>query len=325
MDILTIISRDLQKASTLFRVVQYLDYFESRDLHFKFLQRKSLSHSDLVSVRSSDLLFNQKCLFRYSLAKRMIQESRRTLFDFDDAIFTRPGKPDSFITRLRERRRLKLWLRMSDVVTTPNQYLADYARKWSSAVEIIPMAVNLDQWRPPVGKKAITGSTVIGWAGAPVNIPLLESLNPIFMELFNKNEKLKIAVLSGQRPRLDVPYDYYPFEAGQESEFIQKLDIGLLPLRRDEFSMGKSPIKAIQYLACGVPVVGNVFGATAEILNERNSIAVSTPDEWVEGLQCLIASPALIKSMGEAGREHVEVHHDLCKVREKFLRILCAA
>jgi glycosyltransferase involved in cell wall biosynthesis len=211
------------------------------------------------------------------------------------------------------------------VVTTPNQYLADYARKWSSAVEIIPMAIDLDRWHPPEGKKTINRPIVIGWAGAPVNIPLLESLNPILMELVNKNKFLKIAVFSGQRPRLDVPYEYYPFEPGKESEFIQKLDIGLLPLRKDEFSMGKSPIKAIQYLACGVPVVGNVFGATAEILNERNSVAVNTPDEWIEGLQRLIVSPALIKNMGEAGRKHVEVNHDLCKVREKFLRILCAA
>lgn len=325
MDVLTIISRDLQKASTLFRVVQYLDYFNSRDIHFRFLQRKSLSRADLTSVRASDLLFNQKCLFNYSLAKRMIHESRRTLFDFDDAIFTRPGKPDSFITRLRERRRLKLWLTQSNVVTTPNQYLADYARKWSKVVEIIPMAIDLEQWRPPGREKTTNAAIVIGWAGAPVNIPLLESLNPILTELVNKNKNLRIAVLSGQRPRLDVAYDYYPFEAGKEAEFIQKLDIGLLPLRRDEFSMGKSPIKAIQYLACGVPVVGNVFGATSEILNERNSIAVNTRDEWIDGLRRLIAQPELIRSMGEAGREHVEAHHSMVQVREKFLKILCAA
>lgn len=323
MDVLTIISRDLQKASTLFRVVQYLDYFNSQGLHFRFLQRKSLSRSDLVSVRSADLLFNQKCLFNYSLAKRMINESRRTLFDFDDAIFTSPGKPDAFITRWREKRRLKLWLQKADVVTTPNHYLADYARKWSNSVKIIPMAVDLEQWTPQGGKKPINGPIVIGWAGAPVNIPLLESLDPILKQLVDKNKALKIAVFSGQRPALSVPYDYYPFEPGKEAEFIQKLDIGLLPLRKDEFSMGKSPIKAIQYLACGVPVVGNVFGATAEILNEKNSIAVNTPEEWIAGLQHLIMSPERMKNMGEAGREHVELNHNMLTVREKFLKILC--
>jgi len=61
---------------------------------------------------------------------------------------------------------------------------------------------------------------------------------------------------------------------------MQSLDIGLLPLNDDEYSRGKSPIKAIQYLACGIPVVGNIFGGASEILNAENSIAVNSDQEW---------------------------------------------
>ncbi len=321
MNVLAIISRDLQKASTLFRVAQYLDFFKSRGIGFEFVHRKSLSRSILSRVRSADLLFNQKCLFDYSLAKRMINESRRAIFDFDDAIFTRPGRRDFFITRIRVKRRLKLWLSKAHAVTTPNRYLADYARQYSESVKIVPMALDLEVWRPKKGNGG--EGPVVGWAGAPVNVPLIEKLEPVLSRLKKKYPRIIIAVLSGKKPRFDFPFDYHPFLPGKEAEFIQSLDIGLLPLQNDEFSRGKSPIKAIQYLACGVPVVGNVFGATKEILNEENSIAVEKPEDWIAGLERLVASPELTASMGESGREHAERNHDILKVREKLLNVIC--
>lgn len=321
MNILTLISRDLQKASTHFRVVQYLDFFKSNGIKLEFVNRKTLSRSILPQVRSSDLLLNQKCLFNYSLAKRMIKESRRAIFDFDDAIFTRPGRPDSFITRIRVKRRLKLWLSRSHAVTTPNEFLADYARRYSGSVRVVPMALDLDIWRPRK-KRSEKPGPVIGWAGSPVNVPLIEKLEPVLSRLKEKYPRITIAVFSGKKPRFGFPFKYFPFLPGKEPEFIQKLDIGLLPLQNDEFSKGKSPIKAIQYLACGVPVVGNVFGASKEILNEANSIAVITPEDWVSGIERLVASPELAKSMGESGREHIEENNDIAKVREKFLKVI---
>jgi glycosyltransferase involved in cell wall biosynthesis len=322
MHILTIISRDLQKASTLYRIVQYLDFFSSRGIDFEFIHRKTLSRSVLRSVSSSDLLFNQKCLFNCALAKRMMAESRRTLFEFDDAIFTRPGKPDFFLTRWRENRRLHLWLERADIVTTPNGYLADYARRLSNSVRIVPMALDLEKWRPSISRRK-KNKFVIGWAGAPVNIPLLEGLAPVLSTVINHHPEVELAVFSGKKPRFDFPFTYVPFRHGDEMEFIQHLDIGLLPLEKDDFSMGKSPIKAIQYLACGVPVVGNIFGATKEILNEKNSIAVTTHRDWVSAIEGLIDAPERLFPMGEAGRAHAEANHDMKKVGEAFLDILC--
>jgi glycosyltransferase involved in cell wall biosynthesis len=103
---------------------------------------------------------------------------------------------------------------------------------------------------------------------------------------------------------------------------VQDLDIGLLPLANEEYSRGKSPIKAIQYLACGVPVVGNVIGATGEILNEKNSIAVSKEDEWIRGLEKLITNRNLVRSMGRAGCEQVRKNHNVKLAAERFFSIL---
>ncbi len=320
MNILAIISRDLEKGSTKYRIAQYLEFLGSKGIEIEFLNRKVIDNYTLKQVSRKDLVFNQKCLFRYSLAKKLIACSRRTIFDFDDAIYTRPRQAYSKITGMRVKRRLHLWLKNSDIVTTSSNFLAQYARQYSNAVEIVPMGLNLDRWKPieKKEKKEIR----IGWAGAPVNIPLIEGLDHGLTLLSKKYSFLKIAIFSGQKPRLTCPFEYFPFKPAEEISFVQNLDIGLLPLIHDEFSEGKSPIKAIQYLACGAPVVGNVFGATREILNEKNSIAVSSEDEWISGLEALITNPNQARMMGRAGREHVKKNNNMRSSAEQLFKII---
>jgi len=103
---------------------------------------------------------------------------------------------------------------------------------------------------------------------------------------------------------------------------VAGLDIGLLPLVDEDHARGKSPIKSIQYCACAVPVVGNVVGATAEILSDTNSIAVTSDAEWVEALVALCADPQRRETMGNAGRSVAETQHDLKTNAERLLTVL---
>jgi len=309
MKILVISGGDLEKGSIKYRIAQYTDFLEANGLKLDFVKRSEIDRSFIPKLKMYDVVFNQRCLIRASLARKIIANSRRLVFDFDDAIYTRPGKPHFWLTSLRVKRRLRIWIQGADVVTTANHFLAAYAGKYSSCVKVIPNAVDLETWKPATRER---GETVtIGWAGAPVNIPNIERLEPVLSELLSKYPFLKLAVFSGKRPNLKCPFDYYSFEPGKEPEFVRSLDIGLLPLVNEEYSKGKSPIKAIQYLACGVPVVGNPIGATKEILNDDNSIAVSSDEEWIAALESLVKDNQRRASMGRAGRAHVERNHNI--------------
>jgi glycosyltransferase involved in cell wall biosynthesis len=150
----------------------------------------------------------------------------------------------------------------------------------------------------------------------------METLDPVLTLLLQKYPFLKLAIFSGRKPILKCPFDYYPFKPSGEPEFVKNLDIGLLPLADEEYARGKSPIKAIQYLACGVPVVGNVIGATAEILNDKNSISVSNEKEWFDALEKLILNQPLAKAMGRNGHRLIDKKHNLKTVAEDFYNIL---
>ena len=320
MNVLAIISRDMEKGSTKYRLVQYLDFLSKKGINIKFINRKTVDASIIKKAQQVDLVFNQKCLFKTSVARKLIAKSQRTIFDFDDAIYTRPGKPHSWATSYRVKRRLHLWLKCANVVTTSNHFLAGYARKYSDSVKVIPMALDTDIWKPR--NRIHRDEIIMGWAGAPVNVPLIEKLGPVLAHLLKKYPFLKLAIFSGRKPRLSCPFEYHPFIPGGEPEFVKNLDIGLLPLDDEEYTRGKSPIKAMQYLACGIPVVGNVIGATCEILNDRNSIAVSNEKEWFYALEKLMINRDLATSMGRIGHNLIEKNHNLITVAENLFNVL---
>ncbi len=319
MKVLFITSRDLEKGSTKYRIVQYIDFLNSRGIKTEFVKRKEISSITLRNMSEFDVVFNQKCLISSSLSNKIFSNSRRTIFDFDDAIYARPGSPRSFITDWRVKRRLRLWLREADIVTTANRFLSGYASQYSKAVVIVPMAIDTDIWNPSENKD--DEQIRIGWAGAPVNITNIERIGHVLFAILKKYPSVKLAVFSGEKPRLSCPFEYHPFIPGAEPDFVRSLDIGLLPLPDEEYSKGKSPIKAIQYLSCGVPVIGNVQGATAEILDESNSIAVSTEDDWINALEKLLQDNNRRTMMGKAGRQFILEHHNSNKVREQLLQI----
>lgn len=313
----------LDAPSAHYRVLQYLPFLEKKGC-ITYVHPIPKSFGEwlklLRKIRNYDIVFLQKKLLPPYVGSFLRNNSGMLIFDFDDAIYTRPGRPWSYITAARVKRRLTYLLRKASLITTANEYLANYARQYSSSVAVIPMAIDVNLWHP----RKHTGSheVTIGWAGSPGNLLNLERLDPVLSLLLQKYPFLRLSVFSGKKPSLSCPFEYHPFEPGAESAFMQNLDVGLLPLQEEEYSRGKSPIKAIQYLSCGVPVVGNVIGATAEILNTSNSIAVSSDKEWIQALEKLILDHNLRNSMGQIGRQFILEHHNIDKIREHFLGLL---
>ena len=74
-----------------------------------------------------------------------------------------------------------------------------------------------------------------------------------------------------------------------EVELFNTCDVGVYPLADDEWSKGKCGFKAIEFMACGVPVVAAAVGVNREIIQDGvNGFLASTEDEWVEKLARLL-------------------------------------
>lgn len=282
---------NLQTPSTWYRIGQYLPHFEKGGIHVDFCQVSD-------PLDQYDLILNQKNLFSPGGWKKLIRQ-KRVLFDFDDALWTRPIKPYRFLTQWRVDRRLRFWIGSSAHTLVANSYLADYAKRYSSSVTILPMALDLNVWKGGTQEEGL-----IGWSGAPHNFHYLEKIEGDLRALKEKFPFVRLAIHSGKRPHLKIPYEYVPFKKGEEHLFIQRLHLGLLPLDSDPYSQGKSPIKALQYMACEVPVVSNLNGSIAA----QCEALLTNPNQW-----CAAAL---------AGRKTVEEEHDLKKTAARFMELL---
>src|SRR5262249_17735773 len=96
------------------------------------------------------------------------------------------------------------------------------------------------------------------------------------------------------------------WSAATEIADLQRIDIGVMPLPDDEWSRGKCGLKALQYMALGIPTVLSPVGVKREIARDGAAILADGEVEWLQSLRRLIDDPALRSSVGEAGRIRVE-------------------
>ena len=98
----------------------------------------------------------------------------------------------------------------------------------------------------------------------------------------------------------------------REVELFNTCDVGVYPLADDEWSKGKCGFKAIEFMACGVPVIASAVGVNRDIIQDGvNGLLASSDAEWVEKLGRLLADAALRRRLADEGRRTVERAYSL--------------
>ena len=72
----------------------------------------------------------------------------------------------------------------------------------------------------------------------------------------------------------------------------------------DDWSRGKCGLKVLQYLAAGLPVVGNPIGVTAELVGD-SGMMVESNVHWIAALERL-RDPNVRRRIGQSGRHRCE-------------------
>jgi glycosyltransferase involved in cell wall biosynthesis len=304
-----------------FRLVYRPGHYLRKALSFAELSIKRLD--SLRDASQFDAIFIYREMFPIgpALVERLLSMRRRppVIFDFDDAIFL-PSVSDAnrFISALKAPGKVATIIRHSDQVIAGNEYLAAYARRFNAAVTIIPTCVDTTRFVPlPDGALSNNGGSarqpVVGWIGSPTTAPYVRRLTPVLQRVRQRHpfvlrvsgagESLEVAGITTEQPRWSL---------GDEVRLFNTCDVGVYPLADDEWSRGKCGFKAIEFMACGVPVVAAAVGVNREIVEDGvNGFLASTEDEWVEKLGRLLADPQLRRRFGEAGRRTIEERYSL--------------
>ena len=251
--------------------------------------------------------------------------SKKMIFDLEDNRFLGANKETSGVAQLlRSIAKTSYLVKKSDHVITSSPALNDFCLELNikRKCTYISSSINTERFVPNnnySNDKKIT----VGWTGTFSSRPYLDLLRPVFIEL-KKHRDFKLLVIGNFEysfPEMDI--EMIQWSAENEVADLQKIDIGLYPLPTDSWVMGKSGLKAIQYMAFGLPCVStDVSTVQRFVRNNENGFLVTTDEEWVAVLINLIDNPAIRRRVGENARRTVLEKFSTDVVKKQYLKVL---
>ncbi len=343
----------IEGAGCRFRIAQYVRYLEARGFdvtispfysstYFAFVYQrgrwlKKSTHAvpllwkrmrTLREIGNYDLVFLYReavpagpPVIERAIAKRGIP----IVYDFDDAIFLpNVSEANQRISFLKKPERVAELLRLSTQVVAGNEFLAGYARRHHQDVTVLPTAVDTDYFVPRPRADSAPRDLVVGWIGSPTTFQYLKALVPALRDTaIDHRFTLRVSGAGEPVSFEGLRVEDVPWALADEVTLFNTLDIGVYPLNDDDWARGKCGFKAIQCMACGVPVVAQAVGVNREIITDgENGFLASSPAEWKQKLGRLLTDATLRKRFADAGRKTIEERYSVRVVAPRLEAVL---
>jgi len=308
----------------------YLRVYQAQDTlrklpHFALAEAKRLLMAP--SYRRYDVIFFQQWTFPrfFPAAELAAGLGGRMVFDMDEPLYVRPTRHERDIADMFDPDRMVARImRAAKVVVVGNEVLRRFAGEYNSNIHVVPTAIDTDRYQPKVTYRHLP-PVVIGWIGSFTTTVYLSMFEEVLQAL-SEEYPIAFRVVGAPYSVEGVPTEWSPWVYEEEVDAIRQFDIGVMPLRGDEWSRGKSACKALQYMAAGVPVVCTANEVTSSVIRDgENGFLAGTVKEWEEKLEMLVGDVGLRRRIGLAGRETVEREYSLEMTAPKLLRALRAA
>jgi glycosyltransferase involved in cell wall biosynthesis len=280
--------------------------------------RQSLERVRLLLARDRfDVFFVYREAYPFGppwFESTLMKSGRPVIYDFDDAIFlSNASEANRFASALKYPQKIPSLVARSSLVLAGNDYLANYARAYNPAVRVLPTCVDTNVFVPRTTPRSSNDPLVVGWIGTPTTAAYMKTMAPVLGRLAARHDFLLRVSGSG------APLDFHRvrtinerWSLENEVTLFNECDVGVYPLADDEWAKGKCGFKAIQFMACGVPVVAAAVGVNTQIIQDGvNGFLASSEDEWEAKLSRLLADPDLRARIGAAGRRTIEERYSL--------------
>jgi len=283
---------------------------------------------DIFLIRRYDLVYVHMWVtpLGTSFLERVVRFlSRRLIFDIEDNVLVKQySKVNPFIGFLKGTGKTNYLIETADHVITSSPFLNDSCLRINKKKECTYISSSVDTNRfLPVNAYRNAEKVIIGWTGTFSSKPYLDLLRNVFYEL-NKHCEFRLRVIGNfpyEFPGIDLEVIQWTKET--EVEDLQGIDIGIYPLANDDWVLGKSGLKAIQFMAFGLPTVATNAGMTPRIIRQMDSgWLVNTEQEWVEALKTLVLNPDLRRKLGVAARITVQENYSTSIIKSNYLKIL---
>ncbi len=245
---------------------------------------------------------------------------KRIIYDFDDAIWI-----PSVSAYNKMARHLKWFSKVGTIckwsykVSVGNDFLGDFARKYSRQVILVPTVVDTELVHNKLQDQE-TDQPTVGWTGTFSTLKYLAIVLPVLQKL-QQSIDFTFIVIADRDPKLPLnKYKFIKWRKETEAEDLLTIHIGLMPLSDDDLARGKCGFKAIQYMSLGIPAVVSPVGVNTKIVEDsKNGFVCDTPEEWESKLTQLLKNTELRSRLGKASHEKIETAYSVKSTENTFI------
>lgn len=286
---------------------------------------------DLAHLQEYDIVFvaRESLMIGTTFFEKAVARSPDTslILDIDDAVWL-PNVSGNNATFgwVKGPRKLYRSLRYADLVIAGNSYLRAHAERFNSCVRVIPTTIDTDHHQNMRSKA--DDKICIGWTGSHTTTPHFELAAPALKRVQEKyGHRVRFKVIGDPDYRNEnLGIRGIAWEKEREIEELSDIDIGIMPLPDTEWAKGKCGLKALQYMALGIPPVVSPVGVNTEIVEDgKNGFLAWEEEAWVKSLEHLIENASLRKKLGEAARNTVLSSYSVEANKERYVEALNAS
>jgi L-malate glycosyltransferase len=283
---------------------------------------------DIFRVRHYDIVyvFMWVTPFGTSFFERLYRLfARKLVYDIEDNVLMEKSNDlNPFVKLLKSAEKTRYLIKTADHVITSSPFLNDHCLGINDRKSCTYISSSIDTNRfLPVNSYQNDHKIVVGWTGTFSSKCYLDLLREVFTEL-SKCCDFRLRVIGNfeyELPGIDLEVVQWSKE--NEVHDMQVIDIGVYPLDLNEWVLGKSGLKAINYMSFGIPTIATDVGTTPMIINHlENGWLVKTSEEWLEALKTLINDFSLRRRLGEAARQTVLKKYSKEVIGDQYLSIL---
>lgn len=338
-------------ASSRYRTLQYLPYFESMGIsctHHPLFGENYLTslyqkkRRGLIAIlklvfnrmiflffhaRNYDLIVIEKEIIPYFPAifeQYLVFRKVHFIIDYDDAIFHNYDESKYTLIRKLLNNKIPDVIKKSSGVIAGNNYILEYVKCFrSDNVHFLPTVINTNNYT--IKRWNSDENFIVGWIGSPTtskNILMLNGPLQKFCDKYSASVNL-VGFDKELTSELRFPHEIIPWVQNKESDEIQKFSVGIMPLIDSPFNRGKCGLKLIQYHGCALPVIASPVGINKKIVvHAANGFLAKTDDDWYKHLEVLYNDRSLSRKMGEHGRKIIENEYSLSKTNVEYFNLI---
>ena len=278
----------------------------SAKYHWLEMRRR---RAQIKAAKKYDIVVLQKAIstaYIKGFGKKLRSKAKRLIVDIDDAVHLHPPVTlSSPWHHLEDQQQLQKIIQSADLTLAGNQWLVDELTTLGGEAKYWPTVVDCDHYSPAPQPD---DTFRLGWIGNPSTAKQLKDIAPILDDL----NDAEVSIVGANPGSVAIENAFYhPWIPEKELADLHSFSVGLMPLAPTEWSRGKCALKALLYMACGIPCIATPYGAVNDIIEHNvNGLLADTPEEWAASIEQL-RDPEERKRLGTAARKTVEQNFSL--------------